>query len=41
MKTLKSAAIQFLADIQVNRCLKLSYYDAVKGLSNYGRSAMY
>ncbi|WP_387691480.1 hypothetical protein [Photorhabdus sp. RM71S] len=38
MKTLKYAAIQFLSDIQVNRCLKLSYYDAVEGLSNYGRN---
>lgn len=33
MKTLKQAAMQFLANTRQNRCMTLSYRDAVDGLS--------
>ncbi|ENR0271408.1 hypothetical protein [Escherichia coli] len=33
MKTLKQAAMQFLANVRQNRCTKLSYRDAIDGLS--------
>lgn len=32
MKTLKSAAMQFLSDVRSNRCMILSYRDAIEGL---------
>lgn len=33
LKSLKSAAMQFLSDVRGNRCMILSYRDAIDGLS--------
>jgi hypothetical protein len=38
MKTLKSAATQFLGDVLDNRCLKRSYSDAIEGLGIHAKT---